>query len=168
MKRRKPGDRRDEIGGLLQQFSAASDDLGRAFGSRHGMHHTSARAIVELMKAAEGGAPMTAGQLGAALDLTPGSVTALVDRMVVAGHVRREPDPTDRRRVLLTVEPAAVQLGHEFFRPLAEDLNVMMRRYSDDDLRLIAQFLGRSIDVIRNHLARLHSLPTAGRDQSGP
>ncbi|MDN5933789.1 MAG: MarR family transcriptional regulator, partial [Pseudonocardia sp.] len=123
--------------------------------TRYGMHRTAARAIVELMKAAEGGTPMTAGQLGAALDLTPASVTALVDRMVAAGHVRREPDPTDRRRVLLTVEPAAVHLGEQFFRPLADDLFVMMERYSDDDLRLIAQFLGQSIDVVRNHLARL-------------
>lgn len=147
-------DRRDEIGGLLQRFSAASEDLSRAFGARHGMHHTASRAIVELMDAAAAGTPMTAGGLGTALDLTPASVTALVDRMVAAGHVRREPDPTDRRRVLLAVEPAAVALGEQYFRPLAEALTAMMTHYSDDDLELVGRFLRDATEVVRDHLTR--------------
>lgn len=151
---RNPGDRREEVGGLLQRFSAVSEDLSRAFGNRHGMHHTASRAIVELMDAAAAGTPMTAGRLGAALDLTPASVTALVDRMVAAGHVRREPDPTDRRRVLLAVEPAAVAIGEQYFRPLAEDLTAMMTRYSDDDLELVGRFLRDATAAVGRHLAR--------------
>lgn len=152
---RKSADLREEIGELLRRFGATSEDLSRAFGTRHGLHHTAARAIMELMESAEAGTPMTAGGLGVALDLTPASVTALVDRMVAAGHVRREPDPSDRRRVLLVVEPGAVDLGEEFFHPLAEDLETMMSGYSVPELEVVGRFLGDSIDAVRDHLSRL-------------
>ncbi|MBG6223876.1 DNA-binding MarR family transcriptional regulator [Arthrobacter sp. CAN_A2] len=150
----KTPDRQKDVSAKLRRFSSVSGDLSRAFGTRYGMHHTAARAVMELMEAARRGTPLTSGQLGDLLDLTPASVTALVDRMLAAGHVRREPDPTDRRRVLLIVEPAAVQLGHEFFQPLAADLSVMMSDYDDAQLELIDRFLRDSTAVVLKHLAR--------------
>jgi len=41
----------------------------------------------------------TTGELGAALGLTSGAATRLVDRLVAAGVARRVPDPADRRKV---------------------------------------------------------------------
>lgn len=155
MNRHKPNDQKDQVGRLLQRFTVVSEDLSRAFAAQHGMHHTAARAIVELMERARAGKPMTAGQLGDLLDLTPASVTALVDRMVAVGHVRRESDPTDRRRILLKVEPAAVQLGFQFFQPLADDFLAVMTNYSDGELELIGRFLQNATDAISTHLERL-------------
>ncbi|GAB3538027.1 hypothetical protein GCM10027403_23490 [Arthrobacter tecti] len=152
METHKGMDRKDQVGGLLQRFAAVSEDLSRTFATRHGMHHTAARAIVELMEAAQTGTPLTAGQLGEVLGLSPASVTALVDRMISAGHVRREAHPTDRRRILLTVEPAAVELGDEFFRPLADELLTMMDQYTDQELELISRFLQDSTLTIQKHL----------------
>lgn len=116
------------------------------------MHHTAARAIVELMDAAEADRPLTAGQLGSTLGLTPASVTALVDRLITAGHVRREPDPTDRRRILLIVEPAALQVGEAYFRPLGDGLEDMMSRYSSAELEIVQRFLGDATQVIEAHI----------------
>ncbi|HET9016370.1 MAG TPA: MarR family winged helix-turn-helix transcriptional regulator [Thermomicrobiaceae bacterium] len=44
------------------------------------------------------------GELAAALGLTVGGTSKVVDRIVAAGYLRREPDPTDRRasRLVLT------------------------------------------------------------------
>ncbi|MHA7241225.1 MarR family winged helix-turn-helix transcriptional regulator [Arthrobacter sp. TMS1-12-1] len=154
METHKALDRTEEVSAQLRRFASAAGDLERAFGIRNGMHLTAARAVMELMQAAERGTPLTAGQLGDLLDLTPASVTALVDRMLAAGHVRREPDPTDRRRVLLMVEPAAVRLGHEFFRPLTADLSDLMSTYDDAELELIQRFLGESTDVVLRYLTR--------------
>ena len=152
MGRRNPRDQVDEIGNLLRRFAATSEDMSRAFADRHGMHHTAARAIVELMDAADADRPLTSGQLGSTLGLTPASVTALVDRLVAVGHVRREPDPTDRRRILLIVEPAALQLGGTYFRPLAKSLEEMMGRYSSGELEVVQRFLGDATQVLEVHI----------------
>ena len=53
------------------------------------------------MVAETAGEPLTAGRLCAHLDLSGAAITYLIDRMVNAGHVRREPHHTDRRKVLL-------------------------------------------------------------------
>ena len=45
--------------------------------------------------------PMTPGQLGGRLSISPGAVTALVDRLESRGHVERLPNPEDRRSALL-------------------------------------------------------------------
>jgi DNA-binding MarR family transcriptional regulator len=45
---------------------------------------------------------MSAGELAERTGLTPGAVTGMIDRLERAGLVRREHDPNDRRRVLVT------------------------------------------------------------------
>jgi DNA-binding MarR family transcriptional regulator len=49
--------------------------------------------------------PMTAGELAEALSLTPGTITALLDRLATAGLARRATDPNDRRRVVVALTP---------------------------------------------------------------
>jgi DNA-binding MarR family transcriptional regulator len=68
-------------------------------------------------------------------------VTALVDRLERLGHVRRERDAADRRRVLLSVTPRAKELGWAFFGPLMARMLAAMRGYRDDELALVQRFL---------------------------
>jgi DNA-binding MarR family transcriptional regulator len=50
--------------------------------------------------------PLAAGEMGARLGLTSGSMTAPVDRLVKAGYVVRRPGEGDRRKVVVHLEPA--------------------------------------------------------------
>ncbi|GAA1537342.1 MarR family transcriptional regulator [Actinomadura kijaniata] len=45
--------------------------------------------------------PTTPGVLAKHVNLTTGSASRMIDRLVAAGCVRRVPDPDDRRRVLI-------------------------------------------------------------------
>src|SRR5436853_3885354 len=45
--------------------------------------------------------PATPGWLSEMTGLTTGAVTGMIDRLERAGYVRREPDPEDRRRVIV-------------------------------------------------------------------
>src|ERR1700756_340563 len=48
---------------------------------------------------------MTAGELARATGLTTASITGVLDRLEDGGFVRREKDPKDRRRVIVTLSP---------------------------------------------------------------
>ena len=61
---------------------------------------------------------MTAGQLATTIGLTSGATTTAIDRLERAGYVHRQPDPSDRRRVLVE---ASRQGAHQAFS-LFDDL----------------------------------------------
>lgn len=49
--------------------------------------------------------PLTPRELGERIRLTSGAVTALVDRLVARGFAERQPNPRDRRSVLVHYRP---------------------------------------------------------------
>jgi DNA-binding MarR family transcriptional regulator len=74
------------------------DELGR-----RGLTPSRAHVLWELWAHRE---PLTQNALAKALEVTPRSVTALVDGLVLNGFVSREPHPSDRRAVLVTLTPS--------------------------------------------------------------
>ena len=57
--------------------------------------------------------PLTVGDLGRRLRLDSGTVTPVLKRLEVAGHVARRRDPADERRVLLEVTEAGWRLRED-------------------------------------------------------
>jgi DNA-binding MarR family transcriptional regulator len=53
--------------------------------------------------------PLSVGRLAQATGASLASTSSLADRLVRSGHLERQPDPADRRRVLLV----ATGLGHD-------------------------------------------------------
>jgi DNA-binding MarR family transcriptional regulator len=142
---------RQEVALLLRRLTVELDAVGQRFAHEHGLGRTDVRALVAIMDAARSGAALTAGGLGAAVDLSSASVTALVDRLERAGHVRRVRDAEDRRRVTLQMSDPAMAAGAEFFGGLQRDLVAAMADYTDDDLAVVRSFLSAMTDVIAEH-----------------
>jgi DNA-binding MarR family transcriptional regulator len=71
-------------------------------------------------------APMTLMSLSQALGLRPPATSAMVDRLARAGLVCRSPDPTDRRRVVLTVTAHAVAMLGKIDPQTARRLQVVV------------------------------------------
>ena len=76
----------------LRRLDVELDAVSQRFATEHGLNRTDVRALVAVMDAARHGQALTAGGLGAAVDLRSASVTALVDRLERVGHVRRVRD----------------------------------------------------------------------------
>jgi DNA-binding MarR family transcriptional regulator len=142
---------RQEVALLLRRLNVELDAVGQRFAEIHGLNRTDVRALVAIMDAARGGRAMTAGGLGAAVDLSSASVTALLDRLERVGHVRRVRDPADRRRVALEMSESAMAAGAEFFGGLQRDLVAAMGSYSEEDLAVVRRFLTDMTDVIVAH-----------------
>jgi DNA-binding MarR family transcriptional regulator len=135
----------------LRRLTVELDAVGQRFAGLHGLNRTDVRALVAIMDAARSGRPMTAGALGAAVDLSSASVTALVDRLERAGHVRRVRDEADRRRVVLEMSPSAMAAGAEFFGGLQRDLVAAMSAYGEEELAVVRRFLAEMTAVIVAH-----------------
>jgi DNA-binding MarR family transcriptional regulator len=144
-------DPRSEIPLLLRSMNIELDAVGHHFAEMHGLGRTDVRALVAIMDAARGGGALTAGALGSAVELSSASVTALLDRLERAGHVRRARDPEDRRRVVLEMSEATMASGDEYFGGLQRELVQVMAGYTDEELAVVRRFLSEATEAIVRH-----------------
>lgn len=126
----------------VQELALASDRIGTVFAAQHHLHTTDFRALMAIYRAERAGQPLTARQVADQLQVSPGAVTYLVDRLEASGHVYRDADPTDRRRVLLRFGEHGRDVAFAFFGPLGQAHATAMADYSDADLAVCLRFLG--------------------------
>ena len=138
----------------LRRYSVDAQHVGHAFAALHGLNATDLQALIAVMDAELAGDPITPGRLGEQLNLSSGSVTALIDRLERAGHIRRDRDTADRRKVFLHYADRGAALAKEFFQPLGTRTDQVMGRLQprgtgggppvhDRDERLPARTPGR-------------------------
>lgn len=60
--------------------------------------------------------PVRQGALAPALGVTPRHITGLVDDLVAGGYVRRDPHPSDRRALVVSLTPAGERFVAELQR----------------------------------------------------
>ena len=126
-------------------LSADFDRLSQAVAERVGLSTTELLAM-DLISRQDG---VTAGQLARELSLTTGGVTGLLDRLHKAGLARRESDPNDRRRVFVRATAKEARIA-DHYRRLANDLRKAVDGYSEDDLAMLTEFLGRLRAAVGN------------------
>jgi DNA-binding MarR family transcriptional regulator len=118
----------------MRAVTAQSDRVGRYFARQHDVSGNDFHALLHVMVAETAGTPLTMAQLRQRMDVSPAAITYLVDRMIDAGHVRRESDPADRRKALLRYEQSGMDLAHGFFTPLGIHLRAALADLSDEHL----------------------------------
>jgi len=135
----------------VQLLSTEVDGLSGAAAVFIGLNRTDLRAL-QVLRTSGG---MTAGDLARSLQVTSGATTRVIDSLVAAGHARREADPTDRRRVLIKLSPAAERTVDRSFEQLREQARLLLESYQDEELETVARFLADVRSLIRAHARRL-------------
>ncbi|MGD9618844.1 MAG: MarR family winged helix-turn-helix transcriptional regulator [Mycolicibacterium sp.] len=102
----------DPLVAAIRQLGVALDRYDEAAGRSLGIGRSDLRALNLL----EHG-PLTAGEIGARLDLTSGSVTALVNRLVASGYVRRVRTIEDRRVVKVELREGVYESFARVYAP---------------------------------------------------
>jgi DNA-binding MarR family transcriptional regulator len=87
--------------------------------------------------------PIAAGALAEATGLTTGAITGVIDRLDRAGFARREPDPDDRRRVLVRAETAVFERIMPLFEPMQRAAETALAPYGKAELALLLDFFTR-------------------------
>lgn len=128
---------------LLRRMNSEFNRIAHEFAHEQDLHPTDVQALIAILDADhdEPGTAMTPGRLRDQLNLTSGAVTACLDRLERAGHIRRVRDGGDRRVVHLHYAAAAMAVARDFFRPLAESTQAARRQFDDTELRTVARFL---------------------------
>jgi DNA-binding MarR family transcriptional regulator len=85
--------------------------------------------------------PSTAGELARRVNLTSGSASRMIDRLVARGYATRRPDPADRRRVLVETEPTAIERVSARYGPLNERLDADLEQFDAGELSALLRFV---------------------------
>ena len=100
--------------------------------------------------------PMTAGELARRAGITTASVTGVIDRLEETGYVRRERDTSDRRKVLVTLQVSYTARDvAPVFQPFVQAWRGAMDGFTEEQLEVIAAFLGRTEEVFRSEVGRM-------------
>jgi len=101
--------------------------------------------------------PMTAGRLAERARLSPGAMTALLDRLEKRGFARRTRDTKDRRRVLVEVTPELRKMAAELYGTPAEGADALAA-YTNEQLEFLIGFLRGNVAYQEERMRRLEDL----------
>ncbi len=135
---------------LLNRRDLASARHRAAMSRRLGLAESEMLAVAHLAQRGR----LTPSELAELLDLSSGGVTALVQRLELAGHVERRRHPTDRRSVQLELSSALVRRAGAAFNPLVSALDDLTAELSEPEQAIVRRFLGRVVLATEEQAAR--------------
>ena len=160
-----------DIVNAIRGMSLDGQRVADTFAHRHGLNPTDMRALNLIMEAETRHEALTAGRLSTLLGTSTGATTAVIDRLERIGHIHRNRDHADRRKVTLHFEPLAMQLAGAYFGPLGALTDEVMSRYSTEELRTVHRFMEDMRQAYATHQLALESpdpaAPDAASDASG-
>ena len=140
----------DQLGLVVVRWQDATQKYDEAVGEIYGLSATERLCLSFLWPG-----PQTASAIAREIRLTPAAVTSLIDRLESRGFVRRKPDPGDRRKVLVEHAEEATRVTREAYTPLGEAGAKNLAKYSEAELRLVAQVLSDSLALQEDMTRRL-------------
>ncbi len=144
----------------MRAITAQSDRIGRHFARQNDVSGSDFHALLHIMVAETAGEPLTLARLRQRMDVSPAAITYLVDRMIDAGHIRRDPDPEDRRKTLLRYEKSGMALARSFFTPLGAEVRSALADLPDRDLAAAHQVFTAMIEAMSTFESRLAASST--------
>ncbi len=121
----------------IRLLSAEIDRLDQHAADQFGVNRTDLRAIEALSNARSLSPTALADKLG----FTTGGVTTVIDRLERAGYVRRVPDLSDRRRLVVEATEHLAEREQAIFGGLLRALPELVSTFSTAELGVIATFL---------------------------
>jgi DNA-binding MarR family transcriptional regulator len=142
----------------LRVLTAESEQIGRVFAASNEVRPTDFRALLHVMVAETAGTPITSGELRQRMGLSGAAITYLVDRMVASGHITRESDRSDRRKVILRYSESGMTTAAAFFAPLGNHTRAAMADLPDADLLAASRVFTALIEAMRRYQGELASV----------
>ncbi len=101
--------------------------------------------------------PSTPGSLAAWSGLSSGGVTVALDRLSGAGYVRREPNPADRRSLLITILPSRLRRLQAMYTEVEAETRRVLGTLTQSDLEAAIRFF-EALHAVRARAPRLQAM----------
>jgi DNA-binding MarR family transcriptional regulator len=137
----------------IRASQTATDAFDHAVADYVGLDRTAYRCLDILDQAG----PMTAGRLAERARLSPGAMTALLDRLEERGFARRTRDTKDRRRVLVEVTLELRQMAAQLYGTPDEGADALAA-YTNEQLEFLISFLRGNVAYQEERMRRLDAL----------
>src|ERR1700757_1190008 len=130
---------RETVVRCLREFIAGSILYNQQIADRVGLRLTDMQCInaLELM------GPSTPGELARFTGLTTGGVTVMLDRLEKGGYLKREPNPRDRRSVLVRLNSAKAKKLQAFYGEVNERMEALLDATPERELRSVVNLLAK-------------------------
>lgn len=136
---------------VLQAIRAFSDAMDRMYGGMKGdmeMNATDLAALRMLIMREQRDETVSPHQMARHLRISTASTTKLLDRLSLSGHLERKPHPRDRRARVVVLTDESRRAFYRHFGDRLQAMRGVAERYSDDELSVIARFLGEVGEVL--------------------
>ena len=130
----------------LREMLRSNGEAVQSLARRMGVGTTDVTAIDHIISEPGGLGP---GELASRLGIRSASATALVDRLEAAGHVRRVPHPSDRRRGRWRSPSAAAEEVRSALSPLLREIEAVANRLTPAEAAATTRFLREVAAVMR-------------------
>jgi DNA-binding MarR family transcriptional regulator len=112
--------------------------------------------------------PSAPTQLAAALGLTTGAMTKLLYRLEAAGYITRSYDPANRRRIIITADPAGLARLAVRYDGIGERIRAYLSARTNAELEVILAFMQVGEQAADEELARIRSSGIRHRTRRPP
>lgn len=138
----------DAVAQQLQQIAILTRKAASHLADSLSINQTDMAALEHLIT--DGPLPPT--ELASRLSVTTAGITQVIDRLERAGHVIRERQLDDKRRVMVCPVPASVALAYQHIAPMLSGLNAVLEALGGQERAVVEAFLGQVIEVYRSTL----------------
>nr|WP_229074503.1 MarR family transcriptional regulator [Actinoplanes sp. DH11] len=132
----------------IRELIQANNEAAQGLARRLDVNATDALALDHLLSSADGLGPT---ELGHRLSIRSASATTLVDRLQAAGHARRIPHPSDRRRQTVVATEKAYEEVRAALEPLIDRIEQAGARLTPEQAATTATFLREVAAVMRDY-----------------
>jgi DNA-binding MarR family transcriptional regulator len=122
---------------LVREYTSAVLRHAAATAKRMSLEASELAALEHL----QASGPMTQKHLGERLSMSPGAVTAMIDRLESRAYVQRTPNPEDRRSALVGITRAGIEESLRHLWPYIEDMRALEEGLSEEERAVVARFL---------------------------
>ncbi len=91
--------------------------------------------------------PSTPGRLAGWTGLSSGGITVALDRLEKGGYLRREPNPADRRSLLITLIPTRLRKVAAMYEGVENETRRLLAMLPESDLEAVIRFFEKLHEV---------------------
>lgn len=138
---------------LSRQYAYTSIQLHESIGRKIGLPGTDHKYLGFLIQKGQ----MTAGELAVFTGLTTGAVTGLIDRFESKKLVKRQPDKTDRRKIIIVPDADKItKLITPFYKDFQDSTDELFSSFSTQELNILEKYFQKALEIMDRKIEKIN------------